>query len=288
MGRASFNELFSLPQKSVETNARKWVIDRFSALILNQMKSRLTFSLILIATTISLVAAESNVFQLKDGTLIDGVERIEPQPNGIKIFHVHGMKYAKIHELTDAQVLQYGLDSVAAENFDKQENEKRIKNSNAQVARQEEKDRQIQMAKAKKALETFASEKGINARGKILQVLHDDNAILLFNGCYDENYIDVEYRVSNSLWNSTSDPRSKKETQPVQVSKTRTVPLENLVMVSDCETANLKEDEGIRCRIYEFGTYTYKTKEGKINVIPMYTMSAEKGFLSNSRPTGSR
>jgi hypothetical protein len=239
------------------------------------------FSLILIATTILLVAADTNVFQLKNGTLIEGVERIEPQPNGIKIFHVHGMKYAKIHELTNDQILQYGLDSAVAENFEKQEDEKRIKNSQAQVARQEEKDRQIEMAKAKKAVETFANEKGIDARGKILQVLHDDNAILLFNGCYDQNYIDVEYRAANSLWNSTSDPRSKKETQPVQVSKTRTVPLESLVMVSDCETANLKEEEGIRCRIYEFGTYTYKTKQGKMNVIPKYTMSAEKAFLSN-------
>lgn len=252
------------------------------------MKIRLIFSLILIATCILLVAAESTIFQLKDGTLIEGVERIEPQPNGVKIFHVHGMKYAKIHELTDAQVLQYGLDSGAAENFEKQENEKRIKNSNAQVARQEEKDRQTQIAKAKKAIETFANEKGIDARGKILQVLHADNAIFLFNACYDENYIDVEQRVVKSLWNSTSDPLSKKETQPVQVSKTRTVPLESLVMVSDCETAKLIEGEGIRCRIYEFGTWTYETKQGTINRIPLYTMSAEKAFLSNSYPTGSR
>ena len=72
--------------------------------------------------------------------------------------------------------------------------------------------------------------------------------------------------------------------QPVQVSKTRTVPLESLVMVSECETAKLIEGEGIRCRIYEFGTWTYETKQGKINRIPLYTMSAEKAFLNNMNP----
>ena len=70
------------------------------------MKIRLLFSLILIATCILLVASESNMFQLRDGTVIEGVERIEPQPNGIKIFHVDGMKYAKIHELTDDQIVR--------------------------------------------------------------------------------------------------------------------------------------------------------------------------------------
>ena len=248
------------------------------------MKIRLLFSLILIATCILLVASESNMFQLRDGTVIEGVERIEPQPNGIKIFHVDGMKYAKIHELTDDQIVRYGIDSATAENFEKQEIEKKIKNSNVQLAKQEEKERQDAIAKAKKALEKFAEEKGINARGKILQVLHDKNAIFLSNGCYDQNYLDVEYRASNSLWNSTSDPRSKKEMQPVQVSKTRTVPLESLVMVSECETAKLIEGEGIRCRIYEFGTWTYETKQGKINRIPLYTMSAEKAFLNNMNP----
>ena len=224
------------------------------------------------------------MFQLRDGTVIEGVERIEPQPNGIKIFHVDGMKYAKIHELTDDQIVRYGIDSATAENFEKQEIEKKIKNSNVQLAKQEEEERQVAIAKAKKALETFAEEKGINARGKILQVLHDKNAIFLSNGCYDKNYIAVECRASNSLWNSTSDPRSKKEMQPVQVSKTRTVPLESLVMVSECETAKLIEGEGIRCRIYEFGTWTYETKQGKINRIPLYTMSAEKAFLNNMNP----
>ena len=245
------------------------------------MKKILKLSLLSLSTTMILFGVESNFFQLKDGTLIEGVDRIEPQPNGVKIFHVNGMKYARYHELTDDQILQYGLDSVVAENFEKQEKEKRIKNSNAQLAKQEEKDREIQAVKAKKALEIFTNENGIDARGKILQVLHRENAILLFNGCYDQIYIDVEYRATKSLWNSTSDPRSKKVTEPVQVSKTRTVPLESLVMVSDCETANLKEDEGIRCRIYKFGTYTYKTNEGKTNIIPKYTMSAEKAFLSN-------
>ena len=244
--------------------------------------------LITIGTNALLVGDDSTVFQLKNGTLIQGVNRIEPQPNGIKIFHVDGIKFVRIDELTEDQISRYGINPDVAAEFDKKEREARIKNSNDEKARQEEKDRQTQIAKAKKAIETFANEKGINARGKILQVLHGDNAIFLFNACYDENYIDVEQRVVKSLWNSTSDPLSKKETQPVQVSKTRTVPLESLVMVSDCETANLKEDEGIRCRIYEFGTYTYKTKEGKINVIPMYTMSAEKAFLSNSYSTGSR
>ena len=224
------------------------------------------------------------MFQLRDGTVIEGVERIEPQPNGIKIFHVDGMKYAKIHELTDDQIVRYGIDSATAENFEKQEIEKKIKNSNVQLAKQEEKERQDAIAKAKKALEKFAEEKGINARGKILQVLHDKNAIFLSNGCYDKNYIAVECRASNSLWNSTSDPRSKKEMQPVEVSKTRTVPLESLVMVSECETAKLIEGEGIRCRIYEFGTWTYETKQGTINRIPLYTMSAEKAFLNNMNP----
>ena len=143
------------------------------------MKTRLLFSLILIATCILLVASESNMFQLRDGTVIEGVERIEPQPNGIKIFHVDGMKYAKIHELTDDQIVRYGIDSATAENFEKQEIEKKIKNSNVQLAKQEEEERQVAIAKAKKALETFAEEKGINARGKILQVLHDKNAIFL-------------------------------------------------------------------------------------------------------------
>ena len=248
------------------------------------MKISLIFPSILIATCILVVATESTVIQLKDGTIIEGVERIEPQPNGVKIFHVHGMKYAKIHELTDDQVLQYGLNSGAAESFEKEDEEKKLQKIKAQLVKQEEKERQDAIAKAKKALEKFAEEKGINARGKILQVLHDKNAIFLSNGCYDKNYIAVEYRASNSLWNSTSDPRSKKEMQPVEVSKTRTVPLESLVMVSECETAKLIEGEGIRCRIYEFGTWTYETKQGTINRIPLYTMSAEKAFLNNMNP----
>jgi len=159
---------------------------------------------------------------------------------------------------------------------------KKIKISDAQLAKQEEKDREIQVVKAKKALEIFTNEKSINTRGKTLQVLDGENAILLFNGCYDEDYIDVAYRATNSLWNSTNDPRSKKVTQPVQVSQTRSVPLESLVLVSDGETAaNLKEEEDIRCRIYKFGNYTYKTNVEKTNVIPRYMMPAEKAFLSN-------
>jgi hypothetical protein len=239
------------------------------------------FSLILVAATISLVAAESNVFQLKDGTLIEGVERIEPQLNGVKIFHVDGIKFARIDELTEDQISRYGINPDVAAEFDKKAREARIKNSSDEKARQEEKERQSQEAKEREAIQTFANSKGIDARGKILQVLHDDNAILLFNGCYDENYINTEQQPAKSLWNSTSDPLSKKEMTTVQVSRIRTVPLAELVMVSDCETANLRENTGIRCKIYKYGTYTYKTKLGATNRIPLYTMSAEKAFMKS-------
>lgn len=130
-----------------------------SLTFLVDMKNILMLCLFSLYTTMILFGVESNFLQLKDGTVIEGVERIEPQPNGIKIFHINGMKYAKFHELTDDQILKYGLDSVTAENFEKKEDEKRIKFSNAQVARQEEKDRQIQTAKTKKAVETFTNEK---------------------------------------------------------------------------------------------------------------------------------
>jgi hypothetical protein len=132
--------------------------------------------LITIGTNALLVGDDSTVFQLKNGTLIQGVNHIEPQPNGIKIFHVDGIKFARIDELTEDQISRYGINPDVAAEFDKKEREARIKNSNDEKARQEEKDRQRQEAKEREAIQTFANSKGIDARGKILQVLHDDNA----------------------------------------------------------------------------------------------------------------
>jgi hypothetical protein len=251
------------------------------------MKNILIIAILLQSTRPFLFAGEPQTFQLKNGTIIEGVERIEPQPNGIKIYHVNGIKYAKIHELSDDQLLRYGIDSDTAKDFEIQEQERRNKKNEEQTIKQKERERQLQINKAKIAFEKFSNEKGINAIGKILQVLHDEKAILLFNSYYVEEYIGKEQRPKNTLWNSTTDPRHIKDMETINVKKTRAVQLQELVMVSNVMTENLRDGENIKCRIYEFGTCSYTTRLGVENTIPRYTMNAEEAFLLNFKPVES-
>jgi hypothetical protein len=251
------------------------------------MKKILVFAILLESTRIFLFAGESQSFQLKNGTIIEGVERIEPQPNGIKIYHVNGIKYAKIHEISDDQLLRYGIDSDAAKNFELQEQERIKRKKQEQVELQTEKELQLQINKAKIAFEKFSNEQGINAIGKILLVLHDEKAILLYNSYYVEEYIGKEQRRKNNLWNSTSDPRHIPDMETINVKKTRAVKLQELVMVSNVMTENLRDGENIKCRIYEFGTVSYPNRLGVENTIPRYTMNAEEAFLLNFKPAES-
>jgi hypothetical protein len=234
-----------------------------------------------------IIADDATDFVTRNGTKYSGVTQIKPQPNGLKIIYSDGVKLIPLNDLTDEQIAKYELNPETAAEFEKNQKEQQAilyeKNRIDQQNKQQAIAAAKEDAKIKEDLKKFDSTNGIDIFGNVLQLIEINNhsGILLYNVFRVEEYTDIEHKELDCLWNKTNDPRFKKQTTPVSVKKTRTVPLarDGLVFILDCDISDLHEGSSIKGRVYPFGKFTYTNKNNVEVTVPQYSMSQTKSFI---------